>query len=188
MDAWLASNSPRRYALIQPLFPDLHHAGLDGVDETPPSGTVGEQVSTICHRKADAVPDTTHSLVIVADTMLSDPDEHSLSMGKPRDLAHAATMLLRLSGRLHQVWSATAVRWNGVWHRWCESAVVSIPELTADQMDALLTSNSWVGKAGGYDLAGPMGEHARLVKGDESTVLGIAGGAMEFLEVLASTV
>ena len=44
-------------------------------------------------------------------------------------------MLLRLSGRLHQVWSATAVRWNGVWHRWCESAVVSIPELTADQMD-----------------------------------------------------
>ena len=33
-----------------------------------------------------------------------------------------------------------------------------------------------------------MGEHARLVEGDESTVLGIAGGAMEFLEVLASTV
>ncbi len=188
MDAWLASNSPRRYALIQPLFPDLHHEGLGGVDETPPSGPVGEQVSAICHRKVDAVPDTTHSLVIVADTMLSDPDEHSLSMGKPRDLAHAATMLLRLSGRLHQVWSATAVRWNGVWHRWCESAVVSIPELTADQMDALLTSNSWVGKAGGYDFAGPMGEHAQLVEGDESTVLGIAGGAMEFLEVLASTV
>ena len=109
MDAWLASNSPRRYALIQPLFPDLHHEGLGGVDETPPSGPVGEQVSAICHRKVDAVPDPTHSLVIVADTMLSDPDEHSLSMGKPRDLAHAATMLLRLSGRLHQVWSATAV-------------------------------------------------------------------------------
>ena len=66
--------------------------------------------------------------------------------------------------------------------------MVSIPELTADQMDALLTSNSWVGKAGGYDFAGPMGEHAQLVEGDESTVLGIAGGAMEFLEVLASTV
>ena len=174
MDAWLASNSPRRYALIQPLFPDLHHAGLDGVDETPPSGTVGEQVSTICHRKADAVPDSTHSLVIVADTMLSDPDEHSLSMGKPRDLAHAATMLLRLSGRLHQVWSATAVRWNGVWHRWCESAVVSIPELTADQMDALLTSNSWVGKAGGYALQSLGSRFVKKIRGCYTNVIGIS--------------
>ena len=186
MDVWLASNSPRRHALLQPLFANLHHEGLEGVDETPPSGTVEEQVLAVCLRKAAALPETDHSLVIVADTMLSDPDEHSLSMGKPRDLAHAATMLLRLSGRMHRVWSATAIRWNGEWHRWCESAVVSVPDLTSDQLEALLTSDSWVGKAGGYDLAGPMGEHARLVEGHECTVLGVAGGAMEFLEALAS--
>ena len=48
MDVWLASNSPRRYALLEPLFPDLHHEGLQGVDETPPSGTVEQQVGDLC--------------------------------------------------------------------------------------------------------------------------------------------
>ena len=186
MDVWLASNSPRRFALLEAVFPDLRHEGLEGVDETPPSGTVEHQVLTICQRKAAAIPDASCDVIIVADTMLSDPDDHSLSMGKPRDLAHAATMLHRLSGRLHQVWTATAVHWNGTWHTWCEAAIVSVPDLTPDQLEALLVSGSWKGKAGGYDLAGPMGEHARLVEGDSSTVLGLAGGAMAFLHSLAS--
>ena len=119
--------------------------------------------------------------------MLSDPDDHSLSIGKPHDRTQAALMLHRLSGRLHQVWSATGLRWNGAWKFWCEASIVSFPAFTDDQLDALLSSNSWKGKAGGYDLHGPMGEHARLVEGAESTVLGIAGEAMAFLEVLAST-
>lgn len=187
MDVWLASNSERRYALLSSLFPNLHHEGLAGIDETPPNGTVEHQVMTICQRKAGALPDSDHEVVIVADTMLSDPDDHSLSMGKPRDRTHAAIMLHRLSGRLHQVWSATGVRWNGTWHYWCEASVVAIPELTTDQLDELLSSNSWKGKAGGYDLHGPMGEYARLVEGAESTVLGFAGEAMTFLEMLAST-
>lgn len=187
MDVWLASNSTRRHALLLPLFPSHHHEGIKGVDETPPSGTVEHQVRTICMRKAAAVPDSGHALVIVADTMLSDPDDHSLSIGKPRDLAHAATMLHRLTGRFHQVWSATSVRWNGTWHHWCESAVVALGELNANDLEVLLSSESWKGKAGGYDLAGPMGAYARLVEGAESTVLGLAGEAMEFLEGLAST-
>jgi len=186
MDAWLASNSSRRHALLLPLFPTMHHEGLEGVDETPPSGTVERQVYAICQRKVAAVPPSEHSLIIVADTMLSDPDDHSLSIGKPRDVTHAATMLHRLSGRFHQVWTATSVRWNGSWHHWCESAIVSIPELTTEQLQDLLTSNSWQGKAGGYDLAGRMGAYARLVEGAESTVLGLAGEAIEFLEALAS--
>ena len=149
MDVWLASNSQRRFALLVHLFPNLHHEGLAGVDETPPSGTVEHQVLTICRRKAGALPETNHELVIVADTMLSDPDDHSLSMGKPRDRTHAAIMLHRLSGRLHQVWSATGVRWNGTWHFWCEASLVSIPELSDEQLDELLSSDSWEGKAGG---------------------------------------
>ena len=187
MDVWLASSSERRYALLSPLFPSLRHEGLPGVDETPPTGTVEHQVLAICQRKAEALPPTESPLVIVADTMLSDPDDHSLSMGKPRDKMHAAIMLHRLSGRLHQVWSATGVRWNGTWYYWCEASVVSIPDLTDEQLDKLLSSDSWKGKAGGYDLHGPMGEHARLVEGAESTVLGFAGEAMAFLETLAST-
>ena len=48
-----------------------------------------------------------------------------------------------------------------------------------------MLSNSWVGKAGSYDLAGEMGEYARLVEGDEATVLGIASDAMSRLVELS---
>lgn len=168
-----------------PLFNDLHQEGVPGVDETPPSGTVDHQVLEICKRKAAGIANPKHDLVVVADTMLSDPDDHSLSLGKPRDRHHAALMLHRLSGRHHQVWTATGIHFNGEWRFWCEHAVVAIQPLTENQLEALLTSDSWKGKAGGYDLAGPMGEFASLVDGESSTVLGIAGEAMALLASLA---
>lgn len=181
----MASNSPRRYEMLMPLFNDLHQEGVPGVDETPPSGTVDHQVLEICKRKAAGLVNPKHDLVVVADTMLSDPDDHSLSLGKPRDRHHAALMLHRLSGRHHQVWTATGVHFNGEWRFWCEHAVVAIQPLTESQLEDLLTSDSWKGKAGGYDLAGPMGEFASLVDGESSTVLGIAGEAMALLTSLA---
>ena len=73
MDVWLASNSPRRFALLEAVFPDLRHEGLEGVDETPPSGTVEHQVLTICQRKVAAIPDASCDVIIVADTMLCLP-------------------------------------------------------------------------------------------------------------------
>ena len=186
MQVRLASNSPRRFAMLSPLFANLRQEGVPGVDETPPAGTVDHQVLEICKRKAAGIHQPPDDVVVVADTMLSDPDDHSLSLGKPRDRHHAALMLHRLSGRHHQVWTATGVHWNGEWRFWCEHAVVAIDALTDVQLDVLLTSGSWKGKAGGYDLAGPMGAHATLVDGESSTVLGIAGEAMAFLTTLAA--
>ena len=187
MKVRLASNSPRRLAMLLPLFPHVEQLAVQGVDETPPNTTVDQQVLDICRRKAAAVTRFDHDLTVVADTMLSDPDDHSLSLGKPRDRAHAAAMLHRLSGRMHQVWTATGVHWNDEWRFWVEDAVVSVPELTEEQFLGLLDSGSWKGKAGAYDLAGPMGAYATLVEGDEATVLGVAGGAMTLLLALAET-
>ena len=48
-----------------------------------------------------------------------------------------------------------------------------------------MLNNSWVGKAGCYDLAGDMGKFASLVEGDEATVLGIASDAMARLVELS---
>jgi septum formation protein len=79
------------------------------------------------------------------------------------------------------VWSATAVQLHGEWRFYVEYAIVEIDELSDEQLIELILNESWKGKAGGYDLAGPMGAYARLIDGDESTVLGIAGTAMEVL-------
>ena len=181
----LASNSQRRMVMLSDRFETVVQEGLDGVDETPPIGTVDHQVLTICRRKADAVHVGQDGVVVVvADTMIADPDDMSVSLGKPLDMTHAASMLVRLQGRRHQVWTATGVHAMGTWTFWCEAATVSFPEFPTDVLDELLQSGSWKGKAGAYDLHGAMGEHARLVDGEACVVLGLAQGALESLEVL----
>ncbi len=124
--------------------------------------------------------------VLVADTLVEDPDDTHQSLGQPDGREQAATMLLRLSGRRHLVWSGTtlltrdAADW--VSQSWIESATVEVDELSAEVLVELLDSDSWKGKAGAYDLAGMMGAHARLISGDEVCVLGFALSAVEQLE------
>ncbi len=149
---WLASQSPRRASMIKEAFPDAHCQGLEGVDETPSaSGTVAEKVASICRAKADAIPsDHGYDIVLVCDTVLADPDELNALMGKPHDAVHAATMLHRLSGRRHQVWSAAGVCVHGHWSFFTEYAVVEIDELADEVLVDLVLNESWKGKAGGY--------------------------------------
>jgi septum formation protein len=104
-------------------------------------------------------------------------------LGKPRDAIHAATMLHRLSGRRHQVWSAAGILLHGQWQFFVEHAVVEIEALSDDVLVELVMNESWKGKAGGYDLAGPMGAYASLIDGSESTVLGIPQSALDALEL-----
>ena len=181
----LASSSTRRMAMLSERFPEVEQHGLSGVDETPPRGTVDHQVTVICKRKAAAIERPEDgTVVLVADTMIADPDDMSVSMGQPNDIAQAASMLIRLQGRHHQVWTATGGFSMGKWMFWCESATVSFPDFTPEVLDELLHSGSWKGKAGAYDLHGAMGEHARLVDGEACVVLGLAHGALEAIEIL----
>ena len=182
MNVWLASQSERRASMLTPLFPSLVCKGFVELDETPLPGTVDQQVLSICHKKAAAVEDEHgYDLVIVSDTLLADPDDMEHTLGKPGDSVEAAMMLHRLSGRRHQVWSATGIQMMGQWRFFVEHSIVEFEDLSDERLVELVLSESWKGKAGGYDLAGPMGSHASLVEGKESTVLGIAGEAMEIL-------
>jgi septum formation protein len=83
-------------------------------------------------------------------------------------------MLLRLQSRNHRVWTGCALLLDGEEHRWVSSATVSIGDLSDDVIEALILTGSWRGKAGGYDLAGPMAAHAELADGAAETVLGLA--------------
>jgi len=183
MGVWLASASTRRAQILELMVKPLHVEALSGVDETPPTGTVSEQVLEICRRKASAVPNSHgYDVVVVADTMVGDPDDANAAMGKPEDSMHALAMLKRLSGRRHQVWSATGLQICGDWTFFVEHAVVEFDELSEDVLSKLISSGSWQGKAGGYDLAGKMKSNARLVDGKETTVLGFASSALRLIE------
>ena len=186
VNIWLASKSPRREQILRDMFPEIFCQGIEGVEEKPPFGEVDYQVLEICKQKAkaaDEVPQIKeYDLVVVCDTMLCDPDDHLLSIGKPKDEVEAAMMLFRLSGRRHQVWSATGIKKAGNWKFYCEYSIVEISPLPDEVLVELILSKSWQGKAGGYDLAGPMGEWAQIIDGSESTVLGIASQALVELQ------
>ena len=125
-------------------------------------------------------------LILVADTLVEDPDDSQLSLGQPGDRAGAAVMLVRLSARRHLVWSGVALlrldETEWLTNSFVEFATVEIDELTAVELAALLDSKSWEGKAGAYDIAGQMGAHARVIAGDEVCVIGLAVAAMQSLD------
>ena len=207
----LASASQRRYDWLCNFLTDgeskIESRPLISPEPAPSKGIdVRVQTETTCIAKANAaaiemaISGASHDLVIVADTLVEDPEDPLVAMGKPGDVVSATAMLLRLSGRRHRVWSSTALLWSpnrsregtevlhGGWSAdiWTDSAIVEFDDLSEDTLADLLLSESWVGKAGAYDLAGEAGANANLVEGAEVTVLGFAPAAIDaLLEVLS---
>src|SRR6476469_6243892 len=115
----LASASPRRRELLGWLGQPFHAAANDGEerDHPPPPAVVAAlpacsvplatHPTLLAWRKADAAcAESPDSVIIGADTIVVlDGDV----LGKPRDPTHARTMLRRLSGRTHTVYTGLAV-------------------------------------------------------------------------------
>ena len=172
----LASGSQRRASMLEAQGYEVIQLPLRARERPHRHGIpISEQVEHTLLGKIEAAQrECSAPIVIVADTLVEDPDDPLHPIGKPHDRREALTMLLRLSGRNHRVWSGTAlIRGNAV-ESWIESATVSFDSLEDDLIEALIVSDSWRGKAGGYDLAGSMGGYARVVEGAEETVLGFA--------------
>jgi septum formation protein len=181
----LASASTRRGLILKERYSDVVQRPLGNVDENVPRGPVSEQVREVSLRKSRAVLfPVDEDVVVVSDTLVEDPDDENAALGQPRDVSHATSMLIRLRGRRHRVWSATSIYALEQWDTTTESAIVEFSDFSDNALIELIESNSWKGKAGGYDLAGLMGEYASLVEGSESTVLGFTEKSLEYLDQL----
>ena len=204
----LASASERRREILSEIVNEstkLESRALASDEINPSSGIeVSQRVELICSAKAQAaaqevtISGEQPDLVVVSDTLVEDPTDPLIALGQPIDELMAASMLLGLSGRRHRVWSCTAILYSPAFNRdgteilhggwtadiWSESAVVEFDELTQVVLAKLVSSGSWKGKAGAYDLAGLAGENASLIEGEEVTVLGFAHGAIEIISSL----
>ena len=203
----LASASKRRFAWLKERLDDTELSAAPLIFEEPKprwGAPVNEQVEFTCAAKAQAAAregvvgqmagQEVPEVVIVSDTIVADPDDPLMPMGKPEDEQHAMAMLLRLSGNRHRVWSSTALVYppngegrhamHGGWSAdiWTESAVVEFDDLSQERLFELVSSESWKGKAGAYDLAGAASNDTQLVEGEEVTVLGFASSAISHLE------
>ena len=183
----LASASERRGAILRQRFANIQQVALKGLDESVPRQVLSEQVKEVASRKAKAVVfNDDFDVVVVSDTLVEDPDDEQAALGKPSSKEQAVAMLLRLRGRRHRVWSATMVHAMDSWHSSVEHAVVEIEDFSDDALVELIESDSWVGKAGGYDLAGMMGKYAQLIEGTEPAVLGFTQSSLDLLDDVQS--
>ncbi len=167
----LASASPRRKELLDQIKVTYRVYPVD-LDETPlPDETPLDYVQRLAAEKSAACQTQlkTEVPVLAADTAVV---LGRVIMGKPKDKADALAMLMLLSGKTHQVYSAISLR--GLEH----SQAVSITEvtfrsLTKQEILAYWHSGEPVDKAGSYAIQGMGGMFVESIKGSFSGVVGL---------------
>jgi len=169
----LASASPRRAELLK-LLPVKFQILPGHADEVAHEHLTPLEVCQLnAHRKARAVakqiPD---ALVLAADTLVFLDNE---ILGKPRNLAEARRMLVRLQGRHHQVVTGVSLmHLRGHQERiFAVSTDVLFHPLTVRQIRDYLAVTHPLDKAGAYAIQ----EHGELIiseiSGSYSNVVGL---------------
>jgi septum formation protein len=170
---YLASASPRRRELLQQIGVPFRLVGTQ-LDETPrQSEAPAAYVSRLAAAKADAGwlgRGAADAPVLAADTAVV---LDGAILGKPRDKDDAEHMLLRLSGRTHEVMTAVAVRSTAgnevkVSHSW-----VTFRTLDAAEVRAYWDTGEPCDKAGAYAIQGFAAVFIADLRGSYSGVMGL---------------
>jgi septum formation protein len=167
----LASQSPRRAELLSRLGLDfeVRPAAIDEtyIDHEMPA----DHAERLAREKAIAVarqePD---ALVIGSDTIvILDSDV----LGKPRDADGALAMLMRLSGRDHEVFTAVAVIRGGRTESALERVRVRFRRLDRSECQAYVATGEPMDKAGAYGIQGFGSALVESIEGDYFAVMGL---------------
>jgi septum formation protein len=161
----LASRSPQRKAILEQLgieftvkAPDVEEAGRGD-----PRSLVVENAL----RKARAVEG---ELVLGVDTEVV---LDGRAFGKPSEAEEAETLLRRLSGRTHEVWSGIAVRRRGEERTSAACTRVRFRRLEQRDIDWYLATGEWRERAGGYAIQGRGAALVEEIAGDYWNVVGL---------------
>lgn len=167
----LASGSPRRQELLH-LVVENFEVCVSDADETLPEGIgPSKAVEMLAQRKAQAVARLRPSaLIIGADTVVA---VDGAILGKPQDDEQAREMLLRLSGRMHQVYTGVALCENGGSCVFSCCTEVEFASLTNEEIDWYLGTGEPFDKAGAYGIQGYGARFVKAIKGDYFNVMGL---------------
>jgi septum formation protein len=95
-------------------------------------------------------------------------------LGKPRDEAHAATMLRQLSGRVHEVYTAVAVARGTRIDSAVEVVSVTFRDLDDNQIRSYIATREPMDKAGAYGIQGYGATIVQRIDGDFFAVMGLS--------------
>jgi septum formation protein len=182
----LASQSPRRLQLLlqvaQPLGLCVQTCGFDpsidpeSLEAQVPDESPKAYVVRVTQNKARAAWTSRVSLglplhpLVTGDTTVSLDEE---IFGKPRDEAHAAAMLNRLSGRTHSVYTAVGIH-TAASYQWALShSLVTFADLPQDWIHWVIKTGEPFGKAGAYAIQGHAGMMIQSINGSPSGIMGL---------------
>jgi septum formation protein len=169
----LASHSPRRRELLAAAGFDFETVRAQVEERFDVDLTLRELTLLNAGRKAAAVawlhPE---AIVLAADTLVALNGE---VIGKPIDLKHAAEILQRLSGRIHEVCSAVCIS------HFARARSVSFHEITRvrfhrlnkDKIDKYISKVNPLDKAGAYAAQGYGAEIIAQIDGSFTNVVGL---------------
>ncbi|WP_061707024.1 Maf family protein [Pseudenterobacter timonensis] len=169
---YLASGSPRRQELLTTLGVSFERI-VTGIEEMRAEGESAQQyVSRLAREKARAgVAQTPRDLpVLGADTIVILNGE---VLEKPRDAAHAAQMLRKLSGQTHQVMTAVALADSQHVLDCLVVTDVTFRVLTDEEIAGYIASGEPMDKAGAYGIQGLGGCFVRKINGSYHAVVGL---------------
>ncbi|WP_312241188.1 nucleoside triphosphate pyrophosphatase [Pantoea sp.] len=169
---YLASGSPRRRELLTQLGLQFERVTTDVEERRQPGEAAEAYVRRLAGEKARAgVAAAPNDLpVLGADTIVVLNGE---VLEKPRDEAHAAEMLAKLSGQTHQVMTAVALADR---QRLLDCLViteVTFRTLTAADIADYIASGEPMDKAGAYGIQGAGGNFVRKINGSYHAVVGL---------------
>lgn len=186
----LASTSPRRRELLTEYglqFVAVDPQIDDGLLREPPDVLPDVWAGSLAYLKAQAAVRVAHQsklvlasgcVVLGADTIVV---KDKRLLGKPKDAADAAKMLMLLSGGCHRVITGIALVCPQTGRRTiaCESAEVTVGALSAEQIGGYVGSGQWAGKAGGYNLFDRVAAGWPISwQGDPTAIVGLPMGTL----------
>ena len=169
----LASASPRRVELLRMLGVEkMRVIPALGEEKAEPGLEPDETVKRLALAKAREVHGEYggDNVVIAADTIVYLDGE---ILGKPRDEGEAASMLRRLSGRTHSVFTGVAVIGRGMELVEAEETEVTFRGISEREIGAYVGTGEPMDKAGAYGAQGIGGLFIERVDGDFYNVVGL---------------
>ncbi|MDR2815044.1 MAG: Maf family nucleotide pyrophosphatase [Prevotellaceae bacterium] len=170
----LASQSPRRQALIKGLDVAVTPAPAYHVSEVFPPGMPRDEVPVFLARaKSEAYPRPLdgRDILITADTLVWCKGEF---LGKPADEADARRMLRLLSGSVHEVLTGVCLRSRKQTKTFLSSTLVHFRPLTEDEISYYLSTCQPYDKAGAYGIQEWIGYAAvERIEGSYYNVMGL---------------
>jgi septum formation protein len=151
----LGSQSPRRQQLLKEIIPNFD-IQVKQVEEIYPLHLKKEEICMFLSKlKSDAFGNLENNqMVITSDTIVCLEEE---VLGKPKNAKDAFSMLTKLSGNKHTVYTGVTVRTNHKTETFYDATHVTFYELTEEELKFYIEKCRPFDKAGSYGIQEWMG-------------------------------